>query len=78
MIVVVSEWHAGGDGGGGEEEMCMAGVEAEGGLVWSGPKEPDLKPGCLHCSLGTGTDSGSVQKESDGKKRVLLLLECQT
>lgn len=39
-------------------------AEAEVGgpcAVW-----PELKPGCLHCSPDTGTDSGSVQRGVGG------------
>lgn len=42
----------------------LAEVEA-GGLVRSGPAGPELRPGCLHCSPDTGTDSGSVQREEE-------------
>lgn len=50
----------------------LAGVEA-GGLVRSGPAGPELRPGCLHCSPDTGTDSGAVQREKE-RETVLSLL----
>lgn len=44
-------------------------VKLEAGGLQSELLCPELKLGCLHCSLDTGTDSGSVHKEREGGKR---------
>lgn len=58
----------------------LAEVEA-GGLVRSGPAGPELRPGCLHCSPDTGTDSGSVQRARETERETvpsLLVLDMKT